>query len=249
MEEIDNILAYENSLKIIQEKDAFSFSIDSTILSFFAEANKRQTRILDIGTGTGSIPLFMSLFTKMPIKGIEIDKNQADRAERSVKLNNLENQIEIINDDIKNYKILFNQSSFSMILTNPPYFKIDETKLKNKNEDVTVARHEKAITMEEIIMASTYLLTDGGSFNMVQRTERFLETIELLKKYRLTPKRIRFVYPKVNKDSYVFLIDARKNGKDHGLKILEPLYIYDESGDYSKEILEYFHYGENDEKK
>ena len=114
---------------------------------------------------------------------------------------------------------------------------------------MSIARHEILITMEDIIREASYLLKDGGSFTFVQRTERFIETLDLLKKYNLSPKRIRFVYPKMDKESYIFLIDARKNGSDHGLKFLAPLYIYSEDGDYSKEILSYFHYGEENEEK
>ncbi len=249
MEEIDNILGYKDSYKIIQERDEFSFSIDSTVLSFFCDIKKRETRIIDLGCGNGIIPLILSLRTDKEIYGIEIQESSYDRAKRSVTLNNLDDRIKIINGDIRNIKNIFSPSSFSSCVTNPPYFTLNETKLKNENENLKNSRHEFNITMEEIIKNGSYLLKDGGSFNMVQRSERFLETIELLNKYKLVPKRIRFVYPKPNKDSYVFLIDARKNGKKHGLSILEPLYIYKENGEYSKEIIDYFHYGENDEKK
>ena len=249
MEEIDNILGYKESYKIIQERDEFSFSIDSTLLAFFCDIKLRETRIIDLGTGTGIIPLILALRTNKEIYGIELQEKAFDRASRSVKLNNLEDKIKIINEDIKNLDSIFKPSSFSTVLSNPPYFRLDETELKNENENLKNSRHETLITMEDIISKASYLLKDKGSFNMVQRSERFLETIELLKKYRLIPKRIRFIYPKKGKDSYIFLIDARKNGKDHGLTILEPLYIYKENGDYSDEIIEYYHYGENNDKK
>ena len=246
MERIDNILGYKESYKIIQESEEFNFSIDSTILSFFLDIKLRESRIIDLGCGNGIIPLLLSMRTNKEIYGIELEKSSYDRASRSVKLNNLDNQIKIINDDIKNLTSLFKPSSFSLVVSNPPYFRLNDTALKNDNENLKNARHETNITMEEIIKISSYLLTDGGSFNMVQRSERFLESLELLKKYRLVPKRIRFIYPKKNKESYIFLIDSRKNAKEHGLKILDPLYIYDEDGNYTKEVLEYFHYGEKD---
>ena len=249
MEEIDNILGYKESYKIIQERDEFSFSIDSTLLAFFCDIKLRETRIIDLGTGTGIIPLILALRTNKEIYGIELQEKAFDRASRSVKLNNLEDKIKIINEDIKNLDSIFKPSSFSTVLSNPPYFRLDETELKNENENLKNSRHETLITMEDIISKASYLLKDKGSFNMVQRSERFLETIELLKKYRLIPKRIRFIYPKKGKDSYIFLIDARKNGKDHGLTILEPLYNYKENGDYSDEIIEYYHFGENNDKK
>ena len=249
MEEIDNILGYKESYKIIQERDEFSFSIDSTLLSFFCDIRLRETRIIDLGCGNGIIPLLLSLKTNKMIYGIEIQESSYDRCKRSVALNNLSDRIKIINDDIRNIKNIFKPSSFSLVVSNPPYFTLNECKLKNENENLKNSRHEFSITMEEIIKNASYLLKDGGSFNMVQRTERLLETLDLLSKYKLVPKRIRFVYPKLNKDAYVFLIDARKNAKKHGLVINEPLYIYKENGEYSSELIEYFHYGEEDEKK
>ncbi|MBP5343031.1 tRNA1(Val) (adenine(37)-N6)-methyltransferase [bacterium] len=247
MEEIDNILGYPSSHKIIQEKDAFSFSIDSTILSFFCEIKSRDKGIIDLGTGNGIIPLILSLRTDKEIIGLEIQKNVYDRARRSVELNGLECQIKMINDDILNVDKRFKQSSFSLVISNPPYFRINDSKHKNEIDEIKFSRHEYLITLEDLIKKSSYLLTDGGSLSIVQRTERFIETIELLKSYRLTPKRIRFVYPNQDKDSYVFLIDARKNAKSHGLKILPPLYIYDKDGDYTQEIKSYFHFGEKND--
>lgn len=244
MEEIDNILGYEGSYKIIQDKDAFSFSIDSTILSFFCDIKPREKNIIDLGTGNAIIPLILSLRTNKKIYGIEIQENVYDRAKRSIELNHLDDRISLINDDIKNLKNLFKQSSFSMVVSNPPYFRIEDSKHKNDNLEEKYSRHEYLITLEDIIKESSYLLTDGGSLNLVQRTDRFIETIDLLKKYRLVPKRIRFVYPDSSKESYVFMIDARKNAKSHGLKILTPLYIYDKDGEYTEEIKFYFHYGE-----
>ena len=193
MEEIDNILGYEGSYKIIQDKDAFSFSIDSTILSFFCDIEPREKNIIDLGTGNAIIPLILSLRTDKKIYGIEIQENVYDRAKRSIELNHLDDRITLINDDIKNLKNLFKQSSFSMVVSNPPYFRIEDSKHKNDNLEEKYSRHEYLITLEDIIKESSYLLTDGGSLNLVQRTDRFIETIDLLKKYRLVPKRIRFV--------------------------------------------------------
>ena len=244
MDKVNTILAYESSLKIIQNDDSFNFSTDSTVLSFFAKDALRSGKVIDLGSGTGAIPLFMSMFTKDKIYGVEIQKDIADLSIKSVELNHLESQIEIINDDIKGISKRFNPSEFSMVLSNPPYFRLGDSKLKNDNESLLIARHEVKITMEDIIKEAKTLLKDNGSLCMVQRTDRFLETIELLKKYGFSLKRIRFVYPKIDKESHIFLFDARKTNKDHGLKVLEPLYIYNENGDYSDEILKMYHYGE-----
>ncbi|MCR5741253.1 MAG: tRNA1(Val) (adenine(37)-N6)-methyltransferase [Gammaproteobacteria bacterium] len=250
MEEIHNILGYETSLKIIQKKDSFNFSIDSTILSFFAKPNYRCESIIDLGSGTGAIPLFMSILSKAKkIYGVEIQKDIYDMSLRSVKLNNLEDRITIINDDINGISKKFNTSSFDLVTSNPPYFKLNEKSLINESDYLSIARHELKITMEDIIKEARTLLKDNGSLIMIQRCDRFQETLSLLNKYNFSLKRLRFVYPKPNKDSHIFMFDARKKGGETGLKILEPLYIYKENDEYSDEILEYFHYGEEDEKK
>jgi len=247
MEKIDTILAYKNSLKIIQDKDAYSYSIDSCLLSFFIKLKKKEKGIIDLGTGSGAIPLYLSMFTKSKIYGVEIQEDASIRAKRSVELNKLTNQIEILNMDIKDLPEIFPKHSFSIVVSNPPYFRLNDTALKNANPSLLIARHEVLINMEDIIKVASYLLIDGGSINLVQKTDRFLETLELLNNYRLTPKRVRFVYPKMKKDSYIFLIEAVKNAPTHGFKIEEPLYIYNEKSEYSKEVLEYFHYGEENE--
>lgn len=249
MEEINTILAYEDSLKIIQRKDSFRFSIDSTILSFFVQIKKTTGQIIDLGSGSGAIPLFLSMFTTKPIYGIEIQESVFELSKRSVELNHLENQISIINGDIREIDRYFKKDSFGLVVSNPPYFKVHSESFKNADESVSISRHEVKITLEEIIEAGKYLLKDGGSLCIIQATDRFMETIDLLKKHGFAVKRLRFVYPTTSKESNVFMVDAMKNQKDQGLKILPPLYIYNESNDYSSEILSYFHYGEKNEEK
>lgn len=244
MDKINTILAYESSLKIIQKDDSFNFSTDSTILSFFAKECVKGGKIIDLGSGTGAIPLFMSMFSKDKIYGVEIQKDIAELSKRSVELNHLESQIEILNDDICGISKKFNPSEFNLVLSNPPYFRLEDSKLKNDNEALLIARHEIKVTMEDIIKEAKTLLKDNGSLCMVQRTDRFLETIELLNKYGFALKRLRFVYPKMGKESHIFLFDSRKTKRNHGLKVLEPLYIYNENDDYSDEIKEMYHYGE-----
>ncbi len=247
MEEIHTILAYPTSPKIVQNKESFPFSVDSTILSFFAEIKSKTGRIIDLGSGTGIIPLTLSLMTKLPIDAVEIQSNLCDLLNKSISLNHLENQITVLNEDIKDIHKKIGHSKYGLILSNPPYFKVNKESLINKFESKSISRHEVLITMEDIIKEASILLKDGGSFTMVQSTDRLLETIELLSKYRLYPKRLRFVYSKKNQDSYIFLLDASKNVSKDGLKIYEPLYIYDESGEYSKEILSYYHFKEENE--
>lgn len=249
MEEINTILAYESSLKIIQEKNTFSFSIDSTVLSFFVNIKAKTKKIIDLGCGNATIPLFLSLFTKAHITGVEIQESAYNRAIKSVSLNNLDNQIEILNKDIKDINKIVGSNKFDIVISNPPYFKINDESLRNKNDELTIARHEVKVNIDDIVKEAFYLLKDMASLYLVFRTDRFLELVDILNKYHFSIKRLRFVYPKPNKDSYIFMIEAVKNGSSLGLKILEPLYIYEENGDYSKEILDYFHYGEENEKK
>jgi len=249
METIDTLFAYKNSIKIIQEKNSYSYSIDSILLSFFLDLKKGVNEVIDLGSGAGTIPLVLSqLKDNMNIYGIEIQEKQVDRSIRSIELNNLRDRITILNHDIKDVKRLFKPSSFDLVVSNPPYYKLDESNLNNESMEKAISRHELKINLDELSQAASYLLKDGSSFSIVQSTDRFIETLETLRKYNLTPKRIRFIYPNKNKESYCFMIDARKNANIHGLKILNPLYIYDETNDYSKEVLEYFHFKENEKK-
>lgn len=236
-ERIDD-LQYKG-LKIIQNKKEFCFGIDSILLSEFAKEIKKESKIMDIGTGTGIIAILLSKKTEAKeIIGIEIQKNMAEMATRSVKLNNLENKIKIINDDIKNINNLFDKNSFDVIVTNPPYKK-DNTGLKSDTEGKLISRHEIACTIEDIIKASNYLLKQKGTLYMVHRPERIVELCELLRKYKIEPKNIRFVYPKKDKEPNLILIKAVKNAKEF-LKVEKPLFVYDDDGKYTEEILKIY---------
>ena len=199
---------------------------------------------MDVGCGNGSICLFMSLFTKNQIIGVDIQKDMVDMARRSVKLNHLENQITILEKDIKGISKEFNQSEFGMVISNPPYFTKDETEILNKNDYLTISRHEVLITMEDIIKESRSLLKDGGSLVMIQRCERLEETMILLNKYGLNLKRIRFVYPKINSECNHILIEGIKDGSEGSLRILPPLYVYKEDGKWTEEVLKIYNYEE-----
>lgn len=236
-ERIDD-LQYKG-LKIIQNKKEFCFGIDSILLSEFAKNIKKESKIMDIGTGTGIIAILLSKKTEAKeIIGIEIQKNMAEMATRSVKLNNLENKIKIINDDIKNINNLFDKNSFDVIVTNPPYKK-NNTGLKNDTEGKLISRHEIACTIEDIIKASNYLLKQKGTLYMVHRPERMVEICELLRKYKIEPKNIRFVYPKKDKEPNLILIKAIKNAGEF-LKIEKPLFVYEDDGKYTEEILKIY---------
>lgn len=238
LETIVNLL--NKDMKIIQRIDHFAFSLDSLLVSEFASITKYTNNIVDLGTGNGVIPLFLSKKTKAKITGIEIQKISSDLALRNVELNNLEDQISIINDDMKNWKKYFRNNSIDMVISNPPFFKFDgnENQLNDLTQ-LTLARHEISITLEEIIQTASNLLKDKGHFALVHRVDRFMDIMENMKKYNIEPKRIQFCHTKLNKEGKILLVEGIKYGKP-GLRILPPLIAHDDDGKYSAEVLEMF---------
>lgn len=239
---INDLLGYEG-LKIIQRPDIFHFSLDSTLLADFVTICPRDKKIIDLGCGNGYIPIFLSLRTKAKLYGVELQTEISDLANRSVQLNQLENQITILNEDMKQVHLTLGTSCFDVVVCNPPYFPYQSTSLVNKNDYLTIARHEVKINLEEVCKCANVLLKDGGTFAMVHRSERLVEILELFRKYGFDPKRLRFVYPKTNaKESVALLIEAKKTKRFGGLKVLPPLYVEEMDGSYTKEILKIFNY-------
>ena len=198
-EEIHYLVGREQ-LKIVQSKESFSFSLDSVLLPNFVTIRKNTKRILDICTGTAPIPLILSRKTKASIIGVEIQKNIADLAEESVKINGLDDQIKIINADIKSYQT---EEKFDLITCNPPYFKVTSLKNLNENQAKSIARHEITIDLETIIKISSKLLNDQGIFGLVHRPSRLIEIVNLCEKYSLEIKKIQFVYPRINEEANI----------------------------------------------
>jgi tRNA1(Val) A37 N6-methylase TrmN6 len=238
-EVIHDLLGYDG-LKIIQRPDMFNFSLDSTLLAHFVTPLAKTKKIMDLGTGNAPIPLFLSLKTKAQIVGVEIQEQVFDLAKRSVKLNDLEDQITIVNKDIKGISKDYNNAEFDIVTCNPPFFKYKESSHINQSDHKTIARHEVLVTLEDIIIEAKRLLKTKGSFCMVHRTERIEEIIYLLNKHKFTIKRLQFVYPKKGTPSYTVLIDASNNGNP-GLTLLEPMYVH-EGDSYSDEVLEIFRF-------
>lgn len=234
-----NDLVYFKDIKIVQDKDYFNFSLDSILLPNFVEITRRTKKILDMCTGNAPIPLILSMKTDAKIYGVELQKEVYDLAKETIKINNLENQIELINDNIKNLKKIFDTETFDIITCNPPYFKKKNDSIINENKIKSVARHEIEMKLEDVMIISKALLKNEGSLVLVHRTDRLIEIIELMKKHNIEPKRMRLIYPKVNMESNLVLIDGRKNGKE-GLKILPPLYIHNDDSSYTSEVLEMF---------
>ncbi len=236
-ERIDD-LEYKG-LKIIQNKDGFCFGIDSILLTDFAKEIKEGSKVIDLGTGTGIIGILLSEKIKpSKIIGVEIQKEVYEMAQKSIELNHLQDKFEIINGDIKDLQDKLQMNTFDAVVTNPPYRKLG-TGITNENNKKLISRHEITATLEDFIQISNKLLKDKGSLYMVHRPDRLADIIELLRKYKLEPKEIRFVYPKERKESNLILIKATKNAKPF-LKIEKPLYVYKENGEYTDEILKIY---------
>ena len=239
--ELESIIPLLNkNLKIIQRSDYFNFSIDSLLISEFINLTKNTKNILDLGTGNGAIPLFLSKKTSAKIYGIEIQKISYELAQRNININNLNEQIYIINDNMKNYLNYFKIGSFDIVLSNPPFFKVTENKdLLNDLNQLTIARHEVEITLDELIKIASELVKDRGYFYLVHRADRLSEIISNLQKYKFEAKKIKFCYTTKYKNAKIVLIEAIKNGKA-SLSILPPLIINKENGEYTDEILKMF---------
>lgn len=238
MEQINDLLEI-NNLKIFQNDDWFKFSLESVLLPNFVTINLRCKKILDLCTGNAPIPLILSTKTKASIVGVEIQKDVYELAKKSVEINNLDKQITLINDNLKNLKKYYNGDDFDVITVNPPYFpNILESK-KNSDSHKTIARHEIATNLDEIVKISAYLLKNGGYLAMVHQTNRFFDVIDTLKKYHLQVHKIRLIYSKEDKESNLFMIEAIKDGKC-GVKFLKPLYVHNDDGTYKEEILRMF---------
>lgn len=238
MQVTNYLLGYKN-LKIIQDTEMFNFSLDSVLLPNFITLNETTKHILDIGTGNAPIPLILSTKTKAQIIGLEIQKEVSALAEKSIKLNNLENQINIINIDAKEYAKTATPEYFDIITCNPPYFEARDKSKFNKNDYKTIARHEITLNLEEILKISRKLLKNGGTLALVHRPERLIDILTLMRENNIEPKKIRLVYPEKHKDANILLIEGKKNGKK-GLKIMPPLYSHNPDGTYTKQMQKYF---------
>lgn len=238
MEVLNDLVGFKN-LKIYQNTDWFSFSLDSILLPNFVRFPKGVQKIIDLGTGNMPIPLVLSTKTSASIVAVEIQEDVYRLAKKTLEYNRLENQISLFHMDMLDLKKMYMPGSFDVVLSNPPYFKYSNQ--SNINDDIhkTIARHEKTITLEQLIDVASYLLKNHGIFALVHRTERLVEIIELCKKKQIFIKRIQFVYPKRETESNLVLIEGIKNGRN-GLKVLQPLYIHNDDGSYLPEILKMF---------
>lgn len=200
---------------------------------------KNNMKIIDFCTGNAPIPMILSTLTDSNIIGVELQKEIYNLAVQSVKINNLEDRITLLNMNVLDIFNVYETDSFDLITCNPPYFRVNEFSNLNNNMIKSIARHEIEIKLEDICRISKKLLKNNGSLVLVHRTDRLSEIINMLLKYNLQPKRIRFLYPKEQENSNLVLIDARKNG-NICLKVLPPLICHNMDGSYTKEVLDMF---------
>ena len=236
-ERIDD-LEYKG-LKLIQNKNWFCFGIDSVLLSDFAKNIKNNSKVLDLGTGTGIIGMLLCKKTNLKeIKGIEIQSDVAEMASRSIKLNDLEDKFEIINANVKDIGNILPKGTFDVVVTNPPYKK-ENSGIINDTDNKIISRHEITANLEDFIQQSSIMLKDNGSIYMVHKPERLCDIVCLMRKYNLEPKEIKFVYSNNKSEPSLILIKGCKNGHAF-LKVHKPLYVYKEDGSYTDEILEIY---------
>ncbi len=224
-----------NNLKIIQNTEGFCFGIDSVLLSNFAGNIKKQSKVLDLGTGTGIIPILLCAKTQLKkVVGVEIQEEVYEMAKRSIELNNLNDKFEVINANILELNKIFNKNTFDVVITNPPYKK-KNTGILNENNKKIISRHEVTATLEDFIKIAKDMLKDKGEFYMVHRPDRLVDIISIMRNYKIEPKQLRFVYSDKNQPANLVLVKGIKNARPF-LKIEKNLYIYDENKNYSEEI-------------
>ena len=230
---------HRSGYQLIQDPEEFCFGVDAVLLASFAEAKKGDT-VLDLCTGTGVVPILMEARTPAEkLFGVEIQPEAAERAARSVGLNGLEEKIRIIEGDIRKLDEFFLPSSFDVITANPPYMNSGGG-IENSNKPKAIARHEILCTLEDVIFAADRFLKTGGKFYMIHRPFRLGDIMALLRKYRLEPKRIRFVHPYVDKKPTMVLVEAVRRGNPM-VDVMPPLIIYNKDGSYTDEVFRIYY--------
>ncbi|HLQ71147.1 MAG TPA: tRNA1(Val) (adenine(37)-N6)-methyltransferase [Bacillota bacterium] len=232
-ERIDYLTADE-SMQIIQSNTAFSFSLDAVLLAHFAYVPIQRGRILDLCTGNGAIPLLLSKRTRASIVGVEIQERIVDMAKRSVQLNQLGDRLTMIHGNLKHMQHELGQSTFDVVTCNPPYFRHSRQEEHNHNTYLTIARHEVACTLEDVVKACKLYVRPGGKVAMVHRPNRLVDILTLFRKYAIEPKRIQYVYPKHGRDANMLLVEGIRDGKSD-CTVLPPFYVYNGDGTYTRE--------------
>lgn len=239
-ERLDYLLA--EKLRIIQSPSVFAFSLDAVLLARFVYVPIQRGNLIDLCSGNGVIPLFLSARTKGKITGVELQERLFDMAVRSIRYNGLEERIHMVHGNIKDMPKQLGYGKYDVVTCNPPYFPTPESGVINLNEHLAIARHEIHCTLEDALKVSSDLVRQGGKVAFVHRPGRLTDMLSLMRKYRLEPKRIQLVHPKEGKEANTLLVEAIKDGSPD-LKILPPIIVYNEKNEYTKEIREIL-YGE-----
>lgn len=234
-ERIDQLFSHQ--IKIIQANDVFSFSLDAVLLAHFANPlRKKSGKIVDLCAGNGAVSLFLTPKTNAHITAVELQPRLAEMAERSVALNNLEEQISVVCHDVTDIFAIIKKDSIDTVCVNPPYFAVSEHSQKNPNQHLALARHEIALTLPQVLSAMSGLLKQNARGYMVHRPERLDEILALAQQNRLAAKKMWFIHPKVGKEANIVLIEFIKDGKAGGVKVLSPLFVYGDDNEYSPQV-------------
>ncbi len=222
------------SLQLIQNPEYFSFGVDAVLLARFS-APKDNDTVIDLGTGTGIIPVMVSgLCSSGNIVGLEIQDCMCDMFSRSIQLNGLENRVKVVHGDIKNTESLFDGGSFSLVISNPPYIK-EGKGIVNEHSQKAISRHEVLCTLDDVARSAGYLLKQKGRFALINKPERIIECFDAMRKYGIEPKKAQLIYPKSDKIPSAVMIEGVKGAKE-GFKLLRPIIIMNDNGEYTVSI-------------
>ncbi|PKR77484.1 SAM-dependent methyltransferase [Halalkalibacillus sediminis] len=233
-ERIDYLLA-DRKRRIIQSPSVFAFSIDAVLLAEFTYLPLKKGKVLDLCTGNGVVPLFLSKRSKVQMVGVELQERIYDMAIRNVELNDLQDQINMIHGDLKDMPRQLGHSKYDLVTCNPPYFQTEDLDKRNSNEYLAIARHEIHCNLDEVLKACKMLVKPGGKVSLVHRPGRMADLIAIGRKYNLEPKRVQFVHPKKGKEANIVLIEFVRDGSAD-LKVIPPIVIHDEDGNYTGEV-------------
>lgn len=232
------------NLKILQKKDGFCFGMDSVLIANFAKISRKNAIVADLGTGTGIISILVAgKQSPEKVYAVEIQEDLVDMAKRSVKYNDLEDKIYVINADIVGISRGKFNKRFDYVISNPPYKKLN-TGLINDNQKKLISRHEVKCTLKDVVYEASKLLKDNGDFYMVHRPDRLCDIFNVMRENKVEPKEIQLVYPHIEDEANLVLIKGVKCGKP-SLKVLKPLIVYNENNEYTEELLKFYDNEEN----